>query len=155
MAYVVHDIEALFGYMDDLFLYCLDDKHMLSVLELILERLVRYNIKISLTKARLGMSSVQYLGHEFGSCGVQPASANVKALIDIPPPRTVAQLRSFCGVANFFRQYVPNYASLAAHLTCLTRKFSRWSGGILPPSAFKAFKKLKAAIAKRPVLRYR
>jgi len=154
MAYVVRDIEALFGYMDDLFLYCLDDKHMLSVLELVLERLVRYNIKISLTKARLGMSSVQYLGHEFGARGVQPASSNVQALIDIPPPRTVAQLRSFCGVANFFRQYVSNYASVAAHLTRLTRKFSRWSGGILPPNAFKAFKNLKAAIGKRPVLRY-
>ena len=154
MNYVIRGIEQLIAYMDDCLQHGSSHEQVLETLEIILQRFVRYNIKYSLKKARFGMSTVQFLGHEFGPHGVKPAADNVKALIDIPPPRTVPQVKSFCGVANFFRQYVPSYAAVASHLTRLTKKSSSWRGGALPPEALRAFHKLKTAIATSPVLHF-
>ena len=64
------------------------------------------------------------------------------------------QVREWCGLCNFFRQYIKNYALLSGPLTALTRKDSPWTSGDLPPAAKLAFLKLKSLLCSAPVLGY-
>ncbi len=56
-----------------------------------------------------------------GRDGLRTNPAKIAALADYPAPRTLTELRSFLGLANFFRRFVQGYASLVAPLTDLLR----------------------------------
>jgi hypothetical protein len=66
----------------------------------------------------------------------------------------VKELRSFCGLANYFRSYIVQFAIKAAPLFRLTRPDLEWKGGELPPEALKAFLRLREEISSRPVMAY-
>ena len=68
------------------------------------------------------------------------------------PPRTKAEIRSVLGLFNFFRQFVANYAAYSTKLTTLTRKNSKWKGGVLPEEAEKGFHHLKNALLSAPTI---
>ena len=83
-----------------------------------------------------------------------PGKEKTQAIRECRPPRIIHQVRSFCGLVNFFRQSVPNFAQLAAPLHQLTGKDSGWKGGRLPPEAFQAFKELKERLLNPPILAF-
>jgi hypothetical protein len=70
------------------------------------------------------------------------------------PPWSVKERRSFCGLANYFRSYIVQFAIKAASLFRLTRQDSDWKGGEMPPEATSAFLRLRDEISSRPVMVY-
>ena len=77
-------------------------------------------------------------------------SAKVQAVLDWPTPSNVVELRSFLGLANYYRRFIKGYSSMACPLTDLLKKDCSWSWTAECESAFAA---LKDAISKEPVLR--
>ncbi len=59
-----------------------------------------------------------------GNGRVHPEKSKVEAIQNLPVPTTKKEVRSFLGMAGYYRKFVPNYASLAAPTTDLTRKNS-------------------------------
>jgi hypothetical protein len=59
---------------------------------------------------------VEYLGHTLFGDGVRPGQDKAKAMQTAQPPRSVKELRSFCGLANYFRSYIVQFAIKAAPL---------------------------------------
>ena len=51
--------------------------------------------------------------------------AKVAAIMEWPQPRSVKEVQSFLGFANFYRKFISTYSAIAAPLTTLTRKVSR------------------------------
>ncbi len=76
----------------------------------------------------------------------------MEAVRAAPRPSTKTQVRAFLGLAGYYRCFIPNFSSLAAPLTDLTRKGQPecvvWS-----PEAEKAFQRIKSALTEEPVLR--
>ncbi len=76
----------------------------------------------------------------------------MEAVRSSPRPSTKSQVRAFLGLAGYYRCFIPNFSSLAAPLTYLTRKGQPekvcWS-----PEAEEAFRKVKTALTSEPVLR--
>ena len=70
------------------------------------------------------------------------------------PPRTVKEVRSFVGLANFFRKLIPKFAYYSQHQTKLIRQDSKWKKGDLPPESLEAFKGLQAALCSDKVMAY-
>ena len=66
-------------------------------------------------------------------------------------PTNVKDIRSFLGFANYYRRFVPGYASIAAPLTMLTKKDVLWHWG---PLQCRAFEGLKSALCATPLLIY-
>jgi hypothetical protein len=90
-----------------------------------------------------------------GVLGTQADKADkAKAMQTAQPPRSVKELRSFCGLANYFRSYIVQFAIKAAPLFKLTRQDSTWKGGEMLPDASKAFQQLRDEISSRPVMAY-
>jgi len=69
-----------------------------------------------------------------------------------PPPRTLKQLRSFIGLANFYRKYVPDFAVIAAPLTDATRKGNP-NKIVWTDARERSFQELKKRISEPPILK--
>ena len=103
------------------------------------------------SKCSFGMSSTTHLGFEYSSEGIRPSTEKARAIVDWPTPRSPKEVRSFLGLANFFRHFIPNFADIAAPLNDLTSNnviFS-WSD-----SHQTAFMRLKEALMSPPILDY-
>ena len=94
------------------------------------------------------------MGHTLSDKGISPGLDKTKAIRDSQPPRTVKQLKSFLGLCNYFRSYIPHFATKAGPLYKLTRQDCDWSNDDLPPKALAAFLSLRSAICERPILKY-
>jgi hypothetical protein len=78
---------------------------------------------------------------------VRPGKDKTQRMKDITEPKTVKQLKSFIGLANYFRSYVKGYACVASDLNALTRQNTKWKDADgLPKRSEEAFEAIKAAI---------
>ena len=76
-----------------------------------------------------------------------------EGITKVHEPSTLKGVRSFLGMANFYRLLIPKFAQLTKPLTRLTCK-GVWTGGELPKCAKEAFKKCQALFTNRPFLHY-
>jgi len=73
----------------------------------------------------------------------------VAGVLNWPVPKTVKDVRKFLGLANYYRQFVKDFAKLARPLNNLTRKDEKWRWG---EEQQKALKQLKTVFTSRPLL---
>lgn len=91
---------------------------------------------------------MEYLGHLVSARGVEPVAAKVAAVSQWPIPRLTKVLRSFLGLAGFYRRFIKGYAMIADTLVkATTMDPFRWT-----PDAQAAFDHLKQALSTAPVL---
>jgi len=70
-------------------------------------------------------------------------------VLNWPVPRTVRDVRKFLGLANYYRQFVKDFAKLARPLNNLTRKEKKWNWGVDQQTVFEQLKKV---FTSRPLL---
>jgi len=116
MDMAMRDLPNIITYIDDVLIHTQDHQTHLQAMRAALTRLRRYNLKLNLEKCRIGARSVPYLGHTLTETGVKPGLDKIQALAAAQFPKSLRQMRSFLGLANYFRTYVPNYSKLAAPL---------------------------------------
>ena len=95
------------------------DSH-LQRLEEVFSRLQDAGRKLKPTMCELLQDEVHYLGHVVSAEGVATDPAKVEAIKKWePPPKDVKGLQAFLGTAGYYRQYLPDFATVAKPLTCL------------------------------------
>ncbi|XP_063041160.1 uncharacterized protein LOC134436063 [Engraulis encrasicolus] len=139
------------AFLDDVVIQSPDwDSHLARV-QAVLNSLREAGLTANPKKCRLAFGETNYLGYTIGCGLVKPQEAKVKAIRDWPRPITKKQVRSFLGLANYYRRFIANFATIAAPLTDLTTKrhsrMVKWN-----PSAEDAFVALKQALCSSPVL---
>ena len=75
-----------------------------------------------LSEAGLPLKAVKCLGHRVDAEGFHPVEAKVKAIQEAPAPKTPIELKSFLGMLNFYRKFIPNLSSIQEPLHSLLRK---------------------------------
>ena len=93
---------------------------------------------------------MDYLGFEVGHDGIRTSPKKVRAILDWPRPQSVHDVRSFLGLASYYRKFIKGFSQLAKPMAGLTRDKIAWSWGDAQEKIFMA---LKVAIATPPVLR--
>lgn len=95
---------------------------------------------------------MSYLGYIVGGGQVKPDGGKVKAVHEFPTPTTKTEVQSFLqGLSRYYRKFIPDYSTLAAPLTDLTKKC--WPNKVIWSEECKRrFQKLKASLCSYPVL---
>jgi transposase InsO family protein len=137
-------------YLDDVLVYSRTPQEHLVHLRMVLQRLREHQLYAKLSKCAFGLGEMPFLGHIISGNGIRMDPAKVDAIANWPTPRTVVQLQSFLGLANYYRRFVQNYSHIAAPLTALATPATKgWPWEEAQEAAFAA---LKAAIASAPII---
>ena len=112
----------------------------------------RHKIVFKLSKTALFCDEVDFLGHRLTQEGVQQQAAKVSAIKNWPALKSKEDVRSFIGLASYYRKFIHRFAAVVAPLSDTLRGDSF----VLPLSAEaeQAFQALKTAMCQAPVLKY-
>lgn len=108
-------------YLDDVLIFSKDREEHLRHLRMVLEILKKCNLKAKLSKCKFFTPELKFLGHIVSASGMTPDPAKVAVVQEWPTPRSLYEVRSFLGLANYFRKYIRAYSAVAAPLTDLLK----------------------------------
>ena len=140
--------ETCLFYLDDIIVFSSTWEEHLARLRQVFERLRHADLKLGAEKCTFTAKEVSCLGHRVTEEGLRPDSALLAAIWEIPPPKTATEVRSFLGLAGYYRRYVKNFATIAGPLHALTRKDAvfHWSADCQAP-----FDRLKTLLTTSPI----
>ena len=92
--------------------------------------------------------NVEFLGNIINNDQVRPIPSKVKSVLDFPDPKNVKELQQFLSLTGYFREYIPEYSTIAEPLTRYLRKCVGYEWG---PVQQEAAQKLKQSLANDPV----
>jgi hypothetical protein len=145
----LHDFVVV--YIDDILIYSSSLEEHVEHLRKVFQRLRENKLYAKLEKCKFGVTEVDFLGHRITQEGLIMDNHKVKAILDWEPPKSVPALRSFLGLASYYRKFIKNFVKIAAPLTNLLRKSAvsyDWD-----EACDEAFGTLKGILVKAPVLK--
>ncbi|PIK33420.1 hypothetical protein BSL78_29766 [Apostichopus japonicus] len=116
---------------------------------MVLKTLRQEELYANLKKCIFCTDKLVFLGFVVSSQGLQVDEEKIRAIQEWPTPGNISQVRSFHGLASFYRRFVPNFSSIASPLTAVVKKNVGFSWGEAQEKAFQA---LKDSLTHAPVL---
>ncbi|XP_074336685.1 uncharacterized protein LOC141673855 [Apium graveolens] len=112
-------------------------------------RMAPIEMKELFSKCEFWLREVQFLGHVISNEGVKVDPSKIEAVMNWERPKTPTEVRSFMGLAGYYRRFVQNFARITTPLTKLTRKNekSEWT-----EKCEESFQELKNGLLSEPVL---
>ena len=77
---------------------------------------------LSSVSANFWLSNVRFLGHVISSEGIIVDPAKVEAVLEWEPPKIIIEIRSFLGLAGYYRKFIQDFSKIVTPLTRLTKK---------------------------------
>lgn len=149
--HVTRGLDFVFPYIDDILVASSSkEEHKLHLAQLF-ARLAEHNITVNPEKCVFGQSAVEFLGHTIDDTGIRPLDIKVQAIIDFPQPTSLAAIRRFNGMVNYYRRFIPHCAELMQPLTDLLRNENGKTID-LNPEAVTAFNAVKQSLASAVLL---
>jgi hypothetical protein len=154
----MHLMQQIFRkYLDDFVIVFLDDvliysktreeheKHVRTVLQVLREN----QLYAKLSKCDFFKEEISFLGHVINRAGIKMEPSKVDAVMQWTQPKNVHEVRSFLGLAGYYRRFVQGFSKIAAPLTDLLHKDHtfEWTS-----SQEQAFNQLKQAVCSAPIL---
>ena len=138
-------------YLDDILVYSRTVDEHVAHLRQVLSALRDNKLYGKASKCEFGKEEVEYLGHVVGGGKLRMDPGKLSAVEKWPTPKTVRDIQSFLGFANYYRRFIQGYAGIAATLTALTKKDLPWRWG---PEQQCAFDTLRDKLTSAPVLQF-
>ncbi|KAK2918385.1 hypothetical protein Q8A73_002756 [Channa argus] len=138
-------------YLDDLLVHAKGFEDAINNLAGVFMAIRQAGLRLNPAKCHLLARETQFLGHVVNEHGVTTDRAKVAAIKEWPQPTTTSELRSFLGLASYYRRFVKDFATIASTLHRVTEKGRRfeWS-----EACSRAFQRLKVDLSEAPVLAY-
>ena len=108
--------------LDDVIVFDSDPIAHVQTIRSLFERLRKHNLKFSPAKSRLGATDANFLGHSISPAGLRPNAEKVPALINMPMPTDVKQVRALIGGINYYRNFLPDLSKRLRPMNSLFRK---------------------------------
>ncbi|KAD6796059.1 hypothetical protein E3N88_06955 [Mikania micrantha] len=136
-------------FIDDILIYSKTPEDHTIHLRTLLELLRREKLYAKFSKCDFWLTEVQFLGHVINTQGIQVDPSKIEAITKWENPKSPTEVRSFLGLAGYYRRFIQNFSRIAVPLTSLTRKAEKFEWG---PKQSEAFQILKDKLTHAPIL---
>ena len=109
-------------FIDDILVYSGCPKEHSEHLRIALQTLRERQLYAKLSKCRFWLDRVTFQGHVILAEGVSVDPQKIEDVVSWKPPKNVSEVRSFLGLAGYYRKFVEGFSRIVAPLTKLTRK---------------------------------
>jgi hypothetical protein len=155
------------NYFDDVPFGAKSEEEFLIIMEAMLEFCALHKLKVNPDKSIFGVTSITHVGFVISEEGVSIDPERTKDIAELAPPKSIKKVQSVLGVLNYVRQFIPNFADKAKHLTdklaAIPTKVSKQyrDGQLKPPPApafnwsaedQQHFEELKRCVLQAPLL---
>jgi hypothetical protein len=136
-------------YIDDVLIHGRDIESFLANVGKVFERLREFNVAVNPAKTKLRLAEVEYVGHVVSATGTSFTEEKRLKVLKFPLPETQKNLLQFIGLANYFRDHVPNMTEMVQPLRKLIplKKYKGSGKLIWTPDAIAAFEFCQQAIS--------
>lgn len=143
--------ECAFLYIDDVIVVGCSIEHHLKNLRKVFECFRQRNLKLNPSKCNFFKTEVTFLGHNVTDKGILPDSSKYDVIKNYPTPQNADQVRSFVAMCNYYRRFIPNFATICCCLNKLLRKNVSF---VWTEECQQSFEKLKNMLISPRILQY-
>jgi hypothetical protein len=114
-------------FIDDILIYSKNSEDHAKHLHVILQRLRDHHLYAKFSKCEFWLDTVKFLGHTISDDGISVDPSKVQEVMDWKTPTSVHQIRSFLGLAGYYRCFIPDFSRIAKPMTELLKKGVKFS----------------------------
>jgi hypothetical protein len=109
-------------FIDDILVYSENEEDHAEYLRIVLTRLRDHQLYAKFSKCEFWLRTVPFLGHMLSDDGISIDPSKVQEVMDWKAPTTVHEVRSFLGLAGYYRRFIPDFSKIAKPMTSLLQK---------------------------------
>ena len=136
-------------FIDDILVYSKSnqehEEHLRNVLSILREK----KLYAKFSKCEFWLNEVAFLGHVISGKGISVDPRKIEAVVEWEVPTNVTEVRSFLGMAGYYRRFVEGFSRIAQPLTKLTKKNMKFVWG---DDCEQSFQELKRRLTSAPIL---
>jgi hypothetical protein len=136
-------------FIDDILIYSKSEKEHAKHLRVVLQHLRDHKLYAKFSKCEFWLKSVKFLGHTISHDGISVDPSKVQEVMDWKPPKSVHQIRSFLGLAGYYRRFILDFPRIAKPMTELLKKGVKF---VWSEACERAFHTLRQHLTSAPVL---
>jgi hypothetical protein len=114
-------------FIDDILNYSKNTEDHAKHLHVTLQRLRDHHLYPKFSKCKFWLDMVKFLGHTISGNGISVDPSKVQEVMDWKPPTSVHQIRSFLGLAGYYRCFIPDFSKIAKPMIELLKKGVKFS----------------------------
>ncbi|XP_041461804.1 uncharacterized protein K02A2.6-like [Lytechinus variegatus] len=156
-------------YLDDILIYSITFEEHIERLQAVFTRLTNNGLKLKGKKCKFLQKRVNHLCHVVTAEGISVDPGKIERIRDWPTPSSPEELRSFLGLASYYRRFITGFAQIASPLHALvgktqksskkSRRYQKKKGDVSAmfewtDEAEKSLATLKRLLTSTPVLSY-
>lgn len=141
--------DVAMAYLDDVIIPSATMDEALQRLRRVLQLFREAGLTVNIKKCHFLKKRIEYLGFDVSEKGVEPGKRKLQCIEKFPEPKDVRDVRSFIGLASYFRRFVKGFALIVKPLTDLVKKNQKFAW---EDEQARAFQELKARLVSSPTL---
>ncbi|WVZ97583.1 hypothetical protein U9M48_043108 [Paspalum notatum var. saurae] len=136
-------------FIDDILIYSKNEKEHEEHLRIVLTRLREHKLYAKFSKCAFWLKEISFLGHILSGKAVAVDPSKVEDVLNWKQPETITEIRSFLGLAGYYRRFIKDFSKTAKPMTSLTKKNAKY---VSSPNCEEALQTLKKLLTSAPVL---
>ncbi|KAJ9551398.1 hypothetical protein OSB04_015443 [Centaurea solstitialis] len=141
--------KSVIVFIDDILVYSKDEaeheRHLREVLNVLRDE----KLYAKFSKCEFWLHEVQFLGHVVSRDGIKVDPAKIEAMMSWKSPTNPSEIRSFLGLAGYYRRFIQDFSKIASSLMVLTKKNAKF---LWTEKQEEAFQTLKKKLCQAPIL---
>ena len=148
---ILSDIQGVTNIADDHLIFAKTSEEHDDILEKVLKRFQDKGLTLNLQKCIFCKENLEFYGYVFSKDGMRPSPKKVQAVKNTSQPEDAKVLRSFLGLTNYLKAFIPDYSTLTHPLRNLLKNDAEWSWNA---EHEEAFSKLKSMLSSESCMSY-